>query len=423
MEAFVARQPVFDRNKFVFGYELLFRSCMVNSFEGAGDGPDEKFATSQVIATSLLAIGLEKLLSGRRAFINFGRSQLLHQLASVLPKELLVVEVLETVEADSAVIEACRRLKSMGYMIALDDFVSGGSCDPLLQYADIIKVDFRLTPRDEQKRLIQAYSRKGIKMLAEKLETGEEYEWARAAGYDYFQGYFFARPTIVRAKQIAPSKISAIRLMRELQKPELNYQQLESLIRQDVSFSYKLLRYVNSAAVEFRNPIQSIQHALKVLGDTQIRRWTTLVALPGMANDKWSEVVSHALVRARFCELLGLRVAEGATEPTSAGADVFLMGMFSLLDAMIDRPLEEIVTDLGLPDGLIQPLLKRATCGSPAAAILRLAIAYETAEWTEVHREAVHLRVADCDVASAYLESLKWVDQLLEATSGTAKPR
>jgi EAL and modified HD-GYP domain-containing signal transduction protein len=404
MDAFVARQAIFDRNKNVYGYELLFRSCQDNFF----DHSDESSATSQVISNSLLTIGLDRLLSGRRAFINFGRNLLVQELTPILPRELIVVEVLETVRADSAVLEACRDLKRRGYLIALDDFVCDGCSGPLSPYADILKVDFRATPRDRQVRMVAKYSKLGIKMLAEKLESYEEYQWAREAGYDYFQGYFFARPTVLRVKQIPSYKINALRLLRALQKPELDYAQLESLIKQDVSFSYKLLRYVNSAAFHFRNPIGSIKQALVILGDDEIRRWTTLVALPGMAQDKPGEVVTHALVRARFCELLG----KAAAPPGSYG-DTFLIGMFSLLDAMIDRPLLEIVRELNLHQDMQEALIQTHKCKSNLAAILRLVLGYEAGCWAEVENEARRLRISNSDVATYYLESLDWMDALL----------
>ena len=416
MDAFVARQAVFDRNKNVFGYELLFRNCLVNSFDGANVGADESFATSQVISNSLLSIGWEQLLSGRRAFVNFGRHLLVQELPSVLPKELVIVEVLETVEPDPAVLEACRELKRKGYLIALDDFVAGGPSDALCQYADIIKVDFLRTPRPDQLELVKKYSRRGMKMLAEKLETLEEYDWAHSAGYDYFQGYFFAKPTILRVKQIPPSKINALRLLQELQKPDLEHHKLEALIKQDVSFSYKLLRYVNSAAFPFRNPIRSIQHALMVLGDDEIRRWTTLVALPGMAHDKPAETISHALVRARLCEQLGKLTSESLGE-----VDPFLMGMFSLLDAMIDRPLDDIVKELNLHKDMQDALLLQARCGNTSAAILRLVNAYERANWQHVEKEGRRLGISSSSIAVAYLDSLNWVDQLLMVTEAGEK--
>ncbi len=416
VDAFVARQAIFDRAKNVFGYELLFRSCLTNSFDVPGYSSDESLATSQVISNSLLSIGLEKLLSGRRAFINFGRHLLVQELAPVLPKELMVVEVLETVDADPAVLEACRELKRKGYLIALDDFVCDGRCDPLSQYADIIKVDFQQTPREQQKRMLQRYSRQGIRMLAEKLETMEEYEWALRAGYDYFQGYFFARPTVLRVKQIPPSKVNALRLLQELQRPELNHRTLETLIKQDVSFSYKLLRYVNSAAFHFRDAICSIPHALRILGDDEIRRWTTLVALPGMAQDKPNEVVTHALVRARFCELLG-----GSSERTLGEVDPFLMGMFSLLDAMIDRPLDEIVRELNLHHEMQEALVNGPLSKTPAALLLRLVKAYENADWPHVEGMAGYLKLSSSQIALSYLDSLNWVDQLLVMTKASTK--
>jgi EAL and modified HD-GYP domain-containing signal transduction protein len=414
MDAFVARQAIFDREKGVFGYELLFRSCAINSF----DFSDETMATSQVISTSLLTIGLDRLLSGRRAFINFGRNLLVQELTSVLPKELIVIEVLESVEADREVLDACRDLKSKGYLIALDDFACDGRCEPLSQYADIIKIDYRTTSREEQQKMIRRYSPMGIKMLAEKLETDEEYEWARTAGYHYFQGYFFARPTVLRVKQIPSSKVNALRLLQELQKPELNYNKIESLIRQDVSFSYKLLRYVNSAAFSFRNPIASIKQALMMLGDEEIRRWTTLVALPGMAQDKTGEVVTHALVRARFCELLGKSANQSAGD-----GDAFLMGMFSLLDAMIDRPLVEIVVELNLRQDMQEALLRTAKCNTVLGSLLRLVKGYEEADWEKVQIEAESLKLSSSDIARYYLETLDWVDALLATTAAAGSQK
>jgi EAL and modified HD-GYP domain-containing signal transduction protein len=220
----------------------------------------------------------------------------------------------------------------------------------------------------------------------------------------------------LRVKQIPASKINALRLLQALHQPELDYLKLESLIKQDVSFSYKLLRYVNSAAFHFRNPISSIKQALFILGDDEIRRWTTLVALPGMANDKPGEVVTHALVRARFCELLGK-----AAVPPGVDVDAFLMGMFSLLDAMIDRPLNEIVLELNLHHDLRDALLQTVKCGNNLASILRLVLAYEAADWDQVQSEALRLKISVSEIAVYYLESLDWLDNLMATLAPAQK--
>ena len=300
MDVFVARQPIFDRARELYAYELLFRSDDEhNEFPTS----ETDSATTQVIANTLLTIGLQNVACGKKAFLNVDRDLLMGGLHSILPQETIVLEILESVEPSDELIAACRELSQQGYILALDDFVGHPRFEPLTQIASLIKVDMRNTTRPEQERMLQTYRPRGISMVAEKVETQEEFEWARTAGYDYFQGYFFARPTVLKGHQIPASKMNCLRLLREMQNTDLDYVQLQSIISQDVSFSYKLLRYVNSALFAGYEETHSISYSLARLGDDAIRHWVALVALPVLAKDKPGELVTHSLLRARFARV------------------------------------------------------------------------------------------------------------------------
>ena len=328
MDALVARQAIFDRDRRVYGYELLFRSTPeLNEFDGTEGG----HATRQVLANSLLVIGLENLVGTKKAFVNFGRGPLLQGWHASLPRENTVIELLETVEPDAEVLEACRKLRKEGYQIALDDFVFRPGCEPLLDVADLIKIEIQSIPRPEQKLLVRSSKARGLRVLAEKVETHEEFDWARLAGYDYFQGYFFARPVLVRGRHIPAAKLHCLRLLQEAQRPELDFRHLEALILQDVSLSYQMLRYVNSPLFSMASNIRSIRQALVFLGDLELRRWVVLATLARTAEDKPSELTRHSLVRARFCESVA-RLAKNGLEQSA-----FLAGLFSLLGCF-NRP-------------------------------------------------------------------------------------
>ena len=403
MDNFLARQAIFDRGQKVYGYELLFRSSGNNVF----DGSEASLATSQVIANSVFSIGLDQLLGGRRAFINFGRNLLVGNWTTMLPKQSVVIEVLETVEPDSEVLEACRNLRAQGYLVALDDFVCDPRFDPLTELADIIKVDIRISSRAEQREMIAKYGSRGIKMLAEKVETHEEFEWSRKAGYDYFQGYFFAKPVIMKGRQVPGFKTNHLKLLEQLQQHDLDFVCLEKLILNDVSFSYRVIRYVNSGAFANSNPVTSIRRALVILGERETRKWISLATLPALAHDKPNEIVMQAMVRARFCELLAAEA-----RPAASTSDSALMGMFSLLDAMIDRPLSQIIPEMRLSAPITEALLGEAKPGNPFDMILRLVQSHETADWNAVGELARQLGLEAPAVAANYLDALRWSTEL-----------
>ncbi|MBZ5674423.1 MAG: HDOD domain-containing protein [Acidobacteriia bacterium] len=405
MEVFVARQPIFDRNRQVWGYELLFRS---GAAQTKFDGTEASSATRQVISNSMLAIGLDTLLQGKQALINFGREMVLQDWYSTLPKGSTIIELTEDIEPDGEVMAAVRGMREQGYRIALDDFQSSPRMDPLIQMANMIKVEMQ-TPKTQQEVMIREFHSRGIRMLSEKVETDSDYRWALNAGYDYFQGYFFARPLVVKGKQIPANKLQCLELLQEAHRPEVDFTRLTSLISRDVSFSYKLLRYANSARFGRTTEIQSIRRALVMLGECGIRKWIAIAALPAIAGDKPRELITQSLVRGRFCELLAQASGQGNED------QAFLVGLFSMLDALLDRPLEDALGELGLALPLDSVLRGQAPDDSVLNRIYKLVRHYEVADWDEVERLAGHLGTPTAQVGAAYREALPWADEMARA--------
>jgi c-di-GMP-related signal transduction protein len=404
VDVLVARQAIFDRKRKLYGYELLYRSSRTSpSFDGADDGS----ATTQVLSNTLLSIGAENVFGGKKAFINFDHRLLAENLHLTLPRESTVIEILETVEPTLDLVALCRSIAEQGYTLALDDFTDEPSFEPLTRIARVIKVDMRLSSRQEQERMLRAYKPRGVLMLAEKVETHAEFEWARRAGYALFQGYFFARPVIVRGRQIPAVKIACLRLLREVHRPNLDFPRLEELLREDVALTYRLLRYVNSALLSRGVAIDSIGRALLVLGEDGFRRWVALATLPTLAANKPTELLTLALVRARFCERLA-EIAR-ATQHNQA----FLMGMFSLLDALTDQPLEDALRSVDVGSEVTEALLGIAPEESFLARTYELIRSYEQGHWDHVEELWRKYGIPFLQIGRAYLDSTDWAEQVV----------
>ena len=410
MEVFVARQAIFDRRLKVYGYELLFRSCRESESAGTADSA----ASLQVITNSFFSIGMERLLAGTRAFINFPRDLLADERIFSVPANNTVIEILETVRPEPAVVDACRVLREKGYVLALDDFSHLKGWDRLANLVSIIKVDFRATTESQQQALVERYSGRGICMLAEKIETQEEFQRACNMGYHYFQGYFFARPVILSRREIPGSKLGYLRILQEIYRPELELFALEGLIQREVSLASKLLRYINSSIFGWINPVHSIRQALALLGEQDIRNWVSLATLPTLASDKPSELVRIALLRARFSELLAQWAGLGHRK-----ADLFLIGLFSALDAMLGRPLAEILDEMRLGGDIAQALLGTAPPEQPLAGVYTLVRQYEAGDWNLTSQTAGRLRVPPEMLPDLYLEAVSWSDEIFHAGTST----
>ncbi len=401
MNVFVARQPIFNRKLEVCAYEILYR------LEGTSNvyaNPDGDQATSEVIANSFLLIGIEALTGGKRAFINFTRNLLVAETATLLPKELVAVEILETIEPDHAVVEVCRKLKKLGYWLVLDDFVFDPKFDPLIDLADIIKVDFISTPYPERANLIKRVGEEKTIYLAEKIETREDFEQAVSLGYTYFQGYFFSKPVIMSGRDVTGYKLNYLQVLQEVSRPETDFDQIEMIIKRDVSLSYKLLIYINSASYGFKTKISSIKQALVLLGINEVKKWVSLISLRGLGKDKPNEIMTASIVRARFGELLAVKM--GRREYCS---DLFMLGMFSMLDALMDRPLSEVLADLPINDEIKQVLLGQE---SRYSNIFRMIISYEKGNWEDFSQYAESYQLNVVDVPQLFLEAIMWTNEL-----------
>jgi len=375
VDVFVARQPILARNQKVFGYELLCRSGTVNSYLE----PDGEKASLDVLR-AFNDIGLDNLTNGKRAFVNFTKSLLNSDIPTVMPKDLIVIEILEDVEPDQQIVETCMRLKKLGYMLAMDDFVYKEELRPLIQLADIIKVDFLQTRAEERREIIERIGRPQIKLLAEKVESKEDFEHALQLGYSYFQGYYFCKPTIITGKSIVPFKANLLRLLQLLSRPNVSIDALERGIMIDVSLTYNLLKFLKSAAFGFRSEIRTIRQAIIMLGAQEIRKWTTLMSLKSLGQDKPDELLLTATCRALFCEQFATQIGL-----QNYKTDLFLLGLFSLIDVFLDKPLSEATSSLPL-----STMTKDALHGkdNKYRSILNLIIALENAQWDTFFRGA-----------------------------------
>lgn len=403
MDIFVARQPILDRKQNVFGYELLFRSGPENFFSHS----DVDEASSRVISDSLHVFGLDKLTAGKRAFINISRRVLVDGLVTVLPKQSAVVEILETVDADEEVIAACRSLKRAGYLIALDDFEMRTGSEPLIALADVIKIDFVATPPAQRQALARNLSSHNVRLLAEKVETREEFTEAMQAGFAYFQGYFFCRPEVVSQREIPAIKRNYLLFLQEVNRPDIDSRRLEPIIRQDVALTVKLLRYLNSVFFGLKTQITSVQQALVILGEQAIRRWASLIALTCIGHDKPAELVVISLIRGRFCELLGPLM-----RPSRPAEDLFLMGMLSAIDALVDHPLSELLVEMPVSLEIKAALLGSAT---PLGKLYALVRDYEKGEWESVAGLCAELGIDEAQVPEIYSQSVEWADSVFRA--------
>ncbi|MDP2003096.1 MAG: EAL and HDOD domain-containing protein [Desulfurivibrionaceae bacterium] len=381
---FVARQPIFKRNKEVFAYELLFRSGLTNYFDPLQDGEE---ATSKVITNSFLLIGIPAITEGKKAFINFSEDMLLKGYPSLFPKEIAVVEVLETVGATPEVVQACEALVGEGYVLALDDFLYEDRFLPLIKLAKIIKFDIRQMSLAELEHQAKIVSRYNVKLLAEKIETNEEFEATKKLGFELFQGYFFSRPHIMEGRDIPGSKLHYLQVLKVIQDEDYDFAELAKYVSRDVSLAYKLLKYANSAYFARRQKVESIEMAVAMLGQLTLRKWLSLMMLSYLADDKPSELLRLAAFRGSFCELIADQLLGRRKE-----AGMFhTVGMFSLLPAMLDKAMADILPELALPENIQEALLVEVA--TPLSRTLRLVMAYERGDWEKTARLAGKLKI------------------------------
>lgn len=399
-EIFVGRQPIYDARLKVHAYELLFRGGDTNR----ADVLDGDQATSQVIVNTFMEIGLDQIVGEHLAFLNLTRSFLVEERTDVLPPDRVVLEVLEGIEPDEEVQAGIRRLADQGYQIALDDFLYHESLRPLVELAHLIKIDIMGMDRDAIREHVRQLAPYDIPLLAEKVETREEFEFCKSLGFRYFQGYFFCKPNVVRGQRMPSNRLATLRLLSRIQDPDVSARELEELISHDVTLSYKILRYINSAAMALPRKVESIHQAVVYLGQQAIKNWVTLLSLAGL-EDKPMELLVTAMVRAKMCEELARAGGHRNTQV------YFTVGLFSALDAMMDRPLEELLDELPLSESVREALLNRE---GHLGHALHCVLAYERADWDEVNCSRLGTQV----VRDAYLTAVRWAESISSGLNG-----
>jgi len=397
LSRYVARQPILNSNEQVFGYELLFRDGITDYFCNA----DADAASRSTLDTSLL-MGLDILCDGRRAFINCTAETLIKDYITLLPPSQVVVEILESVSVDDLVVAACVRLKESGYSIALDDFVLDDPRIQLVEFADVIKVDMKATSHSDGVALVKRFGSPHCRILAEKVETREEFNACKKAGFTYFQGYFFRKPEILHAREIPKNQVNYLRLLQAISHDEIEAKEIEDIIKGEASLCYRLLRYLNSAAFSFVAEIQSVRHGLAILGEREVRRWVRLVATLSAGQNRPSDLVLSALVRARFCELLAPKVPHGES-------DLFLMGLLSLMDAILQIPMGVVLEGISLDRETRAVLLGQKSILSP---VYQLVLAQETADWPKVSELCAQLRLPESLASTCHWQAMQWAREM-----------
>ncbi|WP_300672294.1 EAL and HDOD domain-containing protein [Desulfoluna sp.] len=401
MDTHIARQPIFDTQKQVYGYELLFRNGPYNAMP---DNVDGDTATSQLLSSSFFTIGIDTLTNGKYAFINFTEKLISTGIPNLFPWKQTVIEVLETVPATPEVMRALASARAQGYMVALDDFVLNADSSPLLDVADIIKVDLIDTPLDRAETLATTARKRGITLLAEKVETEAMFTRAQEMGFSLFQGYFFCRPEIISGKEIPAASLTLLQLVAEMSHPEVDMETIEQLVVKDVAIVYKLLSHLNSAWFGMRVPVASLKEALRMLGVDEIRRLIGLIVMSKIASQAPTELLRVSAIRGRLCELAG-QSASLTTEPS----ELFTLGIFSLIDAILQRPMDEVLAHLPLSPATVSALTEGS---GPLAPFLHFAQSFEQGHWAEMTHAAQAIHLPEKRIGEIIIDTLSWSHSL-----------
>lgn len=397
---FLARQPILTKERNLFAYEILSRYGPENFCRSA---PGSTLSVNAM--DELFLMGIRTMTDGLPAFMNCTREFLVQDFLTLLPRETVVGEILENVVPDAEVINACRRIKNLGYRLALDDFCDTPEMRPLLEFADFVKVDILLMSVPGQERLVQQCKRRGIPAIAEKVETDQQFRICRELGYDYFQGYFFCRPQVVGRRSVPANKTVYLELLQAANEPNFNLHKVSMLFKRDVSLSYRLLRYLNSAAFSFRTEIHSIPHALSLLGERSMRKWISLVSVAALGDEVADSLLRLPLLRAMFCELIGQKI--GMIRETN---ELFLLGLLSVMDALLNVPMSVVLQDIKVDEEITKALQGQPSRYRP---IFEVVLDYESGTWGQLAESCSHIGLHENFLPDLYLRSVRWVSEIL----------
>jgi c-di-GMP-related signal transduction protein len=403
VDFFFARQPILDKTKAIFGYELLFRGSRQNSFNS--DNGDR--ATLDILSNALFHASFQEMVGGKHGLVNFTRELLFSDVILLFPAKHFIVEVLEDVVPDNEVIERCKHIKELGYKLALDDFVVKDLQHPLLPLADIVKVDFLQSDKPEREKIARKLLPSNITLLAEKVETEKDLRQGIDLGFKLFQGYFFSKPIMRTGKRLAPSQISGTQLIQAVYRDPCDYKEVSEIISRDMSLAYRMLKLANSPFFGIRGEVTSILHAILLMGSNWMKRFVSIISIGTAVNDKPPELALLSLTRAR----IGEEIAPLIGYPEGS-ASLFLTGLFSLLDALLDSPMEEILAELPIAQDV-----KNALRGDPnlLSGVLNTIIAYEKADWDEFSSWARKIGLKESLFPPIYASSITWAKGIVDA--------
>lgn len=395
MDIFIARQGIYNREENVVAYELLYRNSLKNNFS---ESVQDEEATYKVIE-NISSFGLDILTDNKLAFVNFPEKLIKKNIATLLPKERVVIEVLESVNPSEDVIKQLIYLKELGYYIALDDVVDVKDIISFIGVIDIVKIDFILSSKESRKRIAQVCKKFKIRMLAEKIETLEDLEEAKGLGYDYFQGYYYSKPAIFLGKDIAIKNTSIFTLLVELIREEYDIDKVEYIMKTDIALTYKFLRFINSSYFSFLQEIKSLKQAILLIGREELRKWLSILSVVEISSGKSDEYAKNIVIRAKFCEAIAATICYDDL------SSAFMVGLFSNLNLMIEKDIYYVVENLP-----VNMEIKKALIGEKniLREILELALAYEVLDNKKIEEKCTNLKIDDGILFDIYYNAIQW---------------
>lgn len=404
MFAYVARQAIYDTQKRVFAYELLFRDGVSNCF------PDISLdeATSSVLADSHLSVGVENICFNKLSFINFHQDTIIHRFPSTLDPLTVVIEIVESVDLSPEFINACEHIKQQGYKIALDDYDFSDKWETMLPLAKYVKIEAELIDLDKPEiaKHIQDLQAQGKILIAEKVETLQEYETFKKAGFEYFQGYFLSKPEMVKHKSIQVSTSSILELVAASSSKDFDFQRINEVFEKDLGLTYKLMRFINNPLFNKRQTINSLHHAIRFLGEVELKKFIALLAIANLRGNKPVDLILSSLVRAHFCKLMANAMALKENPPSS-----YILGLFSHMDALMDMPMQEVMKNLPFSDDVKTALCENHT-NTKLALQLRICIAFERADWAVIYEMSEKAEIPEAELFQMYYDSVQWANTM-----------
>ncbi len=406
MDVFIARQPIFNENKHLVGYELLYRA---NAESTKFDNIDGSFATSVLVSDALTVFGLENLTNGKPAFINFTRKLIMNDFAYVCSPDDIIIEIVEDTVVDDILVEKLEELKKAGYKIAIDDYIGEERVDQLIEYADIVKVDFLNMPLERREEIARKISRMGKTLLAEKVESAEDYEHALEHNYTMFQGFYFSKPNTLKKKSVNISPGSYIQIIKELSRSEPDFNKLTDSVKLNVGLTYKLLQHINTLRYFRYFRVKSIRMALVTLGLDEVRRWVLLMMARNLGQKTNEEIVKIAFIRGIFAERITMH-----TRHKHRSNEAFIMGMFSMMDVIAGADLSETLKDMPLEQDVVEAVMGEE---SEFSYILDFVIAYEEGNWDKITDLEDKFDMTHEEMSKCYFDCIFYTDTLFENLS------